>query len=495
MNKQWFDVDRKGLSKQVEEQPKGRLIGELVQNALDEPGVSKIAIKLALDGEVADLSVEDDSSEGFRDLSHAYTLFAESYKRNNPEQRGQYNLGEKFVLAVCEQTSIATTKGIVSFDAEQGRIENPDQKRERGSVFSGQMKMSAKEYEEVCQYLQTLLLPEGIIVSFNGEQLQPRKPIKVFDASLETLIADDQGVMRPRVRKTQVSVHEAQADETASRLYEMGLPVVETGDKWHVSVAQKLPVNKDRDNVKPAYLRAVRTAVLNAMLDQITQEDANQLWVRQASSDANCSDAAIKKVLDLRFGEKRAAFDPNDPEANKAWVAQGGTLVYGPMMNPQEWKKAKEAGAITAAGKLCPTAKPYGNDPAGKQVDVVTEDKYTDSIKNIVAYSKFLGQELLGEPITVTVVRTTNNFLACYAPGNLDFNLFRLGHRWFEQGVTEVVDALLIHEYAHHVSGDHLSEEYHDALCQLGAKSKRLALEKPEAFKPYQPNPAPSPGV
>ena len=38
MTKQWFDVDKAGLGKQAEEQGKGRLIGELVQNALDEAG-------------------------------------------------------------------------------------------------------------------------------------------------------------------------------------------------------------------------------------------------------------------------------------------------------------------------------------------------------------------------------------------------------------------------------------------------------------------------
>ena len=39
---EWFTVDRAGLGKQAEEHGKGRLIGELVQNALDEPGVTQI---------------------------------------------------------------------------------------------------------------------------------------------------------------------------------------------------------------------------------------------------------------------------------------------------------------------------------------------------------------------------------------------------------------------------------------------------------------------
>ena len=84
---EWFSVDRSGLGKQAEEHPKGRLIGELVQNALDEAGVTQIAVSLRLvpGRPLADLTVEDDAPEGFRDLAHAYTLFAESYKRGNPE--------------------------------------------------------------------------------------------------------------------------------------------------------------------------------------------------------------------------------------------------------------------------------------------------------------------------------------------------------------------------------------------------------------------------
>src|SRR3954470_3510111 len=109
MSRQWFEVDRAGLGKQAEEHSRGRLIGELIQNALDEAGVTQIAVALApVPGRpLADLTVEDDSPEGFRDLAHAYTLFADSYKRANPEQRGQYNFGEKLVLAVCESASIS----------------------------------------------------------------------------------------------------------------------------------------------------------------------------------------------------------------------------------------------------------------------------------------------------------------------------------------------------------------------------------------------------
>jgi hypothetical protein len=479
-NNQWFSVDKSGLGRQAEEQGKGRLVGELIQNALDEPGVTQIAVSLALvpGQELADLAVEDDAPSGFADLRHAYTLFAPSAKRGNPEQRGQFNLGEKLVLAVCEQASISTTKGTVIFDPEHGRIEKPD-KRERGSVFKGRIRMTQDEYSQVCDYLRSLLLPDGIVVTFNGNRLLPRTPVHTFTASLETQVADDKGVMRPTTRKAQVSLYEPLPGEVAA-LYEMGLPIVETGDRWSVNVAQKVPLNRDRNNVRPAYLRAVRSLVLNEMHARLTPEDGNADWVRQASSDPACSDEAIRRVLDLRFGEKRAAFDPNDPEANKKWVAEGGTLVYGPMLSGEEWRKAKGAGAIQSAGKLRPTAKPYGDGPDGEAVTVIPPEKWTPGMKAVAGYAVFLGKELMDVAVTVRFVHTTNNFAACYGSGRLDFNIFRLGHRWFEQGVTEDVDRLLLHELAHQHSGDHLSEEYHEAICLLGARLKRLALEKPD---------------
>lgn len=485
MSKQWFSVDRAGLGRQAEEQGKGRLVGELIQNALDEPGVTQIAVNLAMvPGQaLAELTVEDDSAEGFKDLSHAYTLFAPSNKRGNPEQRGQFNLGEKLVLAVCTRASICTTKGTVVFDPDQGRMEKPDEKRDRGSIFQGRIKMTNEEYAQVCDYIRSLLLPEGIAVTFNGDVVLPRKPIQTFQASLETQIADSKGVMRPTTRKTVVSLYEPLPGEVPA-LYEMGLPIVSTEDKWHVNVHQKVPLNKDRNNVPPRYLKAIRTLVLNEMHGKLTEEEANADWVRQASSSPDCSEEAIKKVLSLRFGDKFAGFDPNDKEAGKNFVAQGGTLVYGPMLSPQEWANAKKAGAIQPAGKVCPSPRPYSKEADGKNVTIIPQDKWSPGMKTIADYAVFLGNELMQVPVKVTFVNTTNSFLACYAAGgDLHFNLFRLGHAFFEGGINEEVDKLLIHEFGHQYSGDHLSEEYHEALCGLGAKLKKLAIEKPEAFR------------
>jgi hypothetical protein len=102
------------------------------------------------------------------------------------------------------------------FNHAEGRLEKSRQKRGRGSVFQGRIKLTGEEYPQVGDYLRSLLLPENIVVTFNGDRLLARKPLRTFEASLETPAADDEGVMRPRVRKTRVAPLEAKYNKGKS---------------------------------------------------------------------------------------------------------------------------------------------------------------------------------------------------------------------------------------------------------------------------------------
>ena len=48
---------------------------------------------------------------------------------------------------------------------------------------------------------------------------------------------------------------------------------------------------------------------------------------------------------------------------------------------------------------------------------VVSESEWTEGMRNIVAYAKFLAEELMGVEHCRSVVDTTNNFAACYGDG------------------------------------------------------------------------------
>jgi hypothetical protein len=484
MNNEWFAVDKEGLRKLIDHANKGRLIGELVQNALDE-NVAQVEITLKpMSGRsAAELAVTDDVPEGFKDLSHAYTVFAESAKKGRPEQRGRFNLGEKLVLAICESATICSTTGTVNFDNQNGRQLQPRRKRERGTEFRAIVRITRDELSEALACLRTLLIPESVTVTFNGETLQPRKPFHSFETTLETEIADEAGLLRRRLRRTCVELFEPAPNEVPS-IYELGLPVVPTGDKWHVNIGQKVPLNMNRDNVPPAFLRAVRIAVLNENHQRLEQEDGNSDWVRQATSDAACSNEAIGRALDLRFGKKRVSFDPSDREANHNAVAHGFTLVHSSQLSRTEWENARRADAIQPAGKKFPTPKPYGDDPNAEPEQLIGPDEQTPGMRRLVAYSQALARKLLNAEIRVDLSRE-NNFRAAFGGGRLVFNLGTLGHSFFDQGLTEDVDELILHEFGHHFEGNHLSEGYHNALTRLGAKLKHLALAEPEFFRQY----------
>lgn len=55
-----------------------------------------------------------------------------------------------------------------------------------------------------------------------------------------------------------------------------------------------------------------------------------------------------------------------------------------------------------------------------------------------------------------------------------DIILYQFSRSKVERGITEDVVQLIIHEFGHNESLDHLSSEYHEALCRIGANMFEL---------------------
>ena len=99
----WFTVDKDGLAKVLGRRGKAFAVLELIQNAWDAPGTTRVEVTLQPAPQArALLAVEDNSPDGFSDLTHAYTLFKESPKKADPAKRGRFDVGEKLVLAICD---------------------------------------------------------------------------------------------------------------------------------------------------------------------------------------------------------------------------------------------------------------------------------------------------------------------------------------------------------------------------------------------------------
>jgi len=504
----WFDIDKEGMRKVLARRSIAHALLELVQNALDEPGTTSVKVRISPVPRkpFAWVEVSDDAPEGFKRLSDAWTLFAESWKKGDATKRGRFNIGEKLVLAMAREAAITTTTGTVLFE-EAGR-RRTRASTEKGSLVWVLLRMTRADVAEAEAVLHRVLVPDGITltVAVTGEGpgddlstvVEPSEPLAVSTVSLPTEIADDGGYLRPTARKTTVAIHEP-ADDSGAWLYEMGIPVVQLDTPWSVDVQQRIPLNLDRDNVTPAYARKVHAAVLNTMREELSRSEehrgfsACEPWVREASGAPECDDDAFKAVLDARFGEDRVMADPSDREAGMNAVSHGYKLVYGNQLNAGKRRKLRELRAkgddpLVPAGRTrFKSPKPYSDDPDAPQVKVIPEYDWTDRQHEVVAYAKHVAAELgVTLQLTVRIVHTTNGFAACYSPGQLDLgqldlNLFRLGHDWFKgtgPGALERVNDLFIHEFGHHYEDNHLSSDYHDALTRLGAALTRAALER-----------------
>lgn len=478
---EWFTVDKEGLSRVLERKGKAFAIYELIQNALDEQTTRiDVTLERIAGSKHALLVVSDDAPEGFEDLSHAFTLFARSKKGGEASQRGRFNAGEKMTLALCSKAEIRSTTGTVIFD-EKGR-RRTGAKTQRGSVFTGHIRMTTEEISECEVAVRRLLVPEGVCLVFNGQMIRSRRPIRTVEASLPTEIADAEGFLRRATRLTTVEVYEPLDGEEGS-IFEMGIPITVTGDRYHVNVKQKVPLPMDRDSVPPAYLAKVRAVVLEAMAADLAADDANSAWVKDAVQrhGGDLGEGTVDRLAALRFGEKRVAFDPSDTEANHIAVMQGYQLVYGSQLTRQEWDVMRKAGAILPAGKVTPSPKPFS--PDGEPLKMLEPSKWTERMTAVVAYARRLAPRLIGVEIDVVITSTvTWPFAAAYGSRRLVLNLGRLGHRWFE-GDLEAINDLLLHELAHEACLDHLSSKYHEALTRLGARMTGLALTDPALFR------------
>ena len=371
----WIDVDLKGLRKILARRGKEFLVYELVQNAWDERA-SKVEVTLPrpVRGTTV-LTVIDDGPEGFRNLAHAFTLFAESYKKGNPQQRGAFNAGEKFVLAFCEQASLISTTGGFIFDA-QGRRRT--RKRTRvGTEFNGRLSLTVAEWEHICCAAHKLIPPTRTL--FNGKEIESRKPLHSYSIQLPTVKEDAKGRLRSANRTTEIRIYEPLAGEV-STLYEMGIPVTEIGDKWHVDVQQKVPVNLERDRVASSYLRALRVAVLNELAHHLTATDAANSWVRDAMADERVTAPSVKQVMELRFGSQRVTYDPSDPEANLIAASEGYTVIAPASLSAAEWTNVRKHEGSLPAGRVTPSPKPFS--PNGRPLELLErKDAWPELVK------------------------------------------------------------------------------------------------------------------
>lgn len=476
-NKPVLEVSTKGLAKLLSQDGLTWIAKELIQNAWDQE-ITRCQITIESTGHGrGQIIVEDDDPNGFADLSHAYTLFAESRKKGDVLKRGRFNMGEKQLIAYCVETNgevlIQSTTGGYRF-TKDGRSRTR-MKRDRGSYVRASFRASKVALDQMIEDVKRFIIPQGFVTVLNGQELQAREIASSTELQLPTVTEDENGDLKRTARKTQVTLYRTEEGETAM-IHEMGIPVVANPTPFHVDVGQKIPLNMQRDNVTPAYMQKVITAVGNLAVADLSDEEVSQAWVSQAIETMDSD--KVGEVITKRYGDKVVYHNPFEPESSAAAVASGYAVIYGSSFSKDAHSAIKSTGLTKSATQLFPSAGVSFSGDANAKLVNIPEEKWTPQMRVIAEYVSELHFELVGVRGSVDWFNDPRGYSACYGSNTVNFNKRRLGGGWIEAtktpaGFEKLLD-LTIHEFAHHYADSHYSDNFYNATTKLGAKTAML---------------------
>lgn len=348
----WFNVSKDGLANILARRGKSWAVFELVQNAWDS-GATSVEVHLTAEPGVAmsRLSVDDNSPEGWGDLSDAFTMFGQSRRAADPTKRGRFCFGEKMVLALCKEASIVTMSGAVKFDADGRHVLKS--RRESGTLFEGLIKMTRDEMAMAIADTLRLIPPVGTRI--NGAVLPKPELLKTFSVKLPTQWADADNNLRPSIRMTDVEVY-ATGDD-GGEILEMGIPVCSADFPWRLNVMQKVPLSLDRDSVTDAFRRALQVAAVNAMASTLREDQAVETWATEAIADSRITGEALGHVMTARFGDRAVVAVPGDPMANATAEGHGYSVIHGGALPGGVWANVRKHATVPTSSQVFPTPK------------------------------------------------------------------------------------------------------------------------------------------
>lgn len=468
--KSWFEVDKNGLAQLMAGKPKSFILRELIQNAWDE-NIRKciVDIKYKNDDNVIEISVEDDSPEGFKDITHAYTLYADTYKRSDVKKRGRFNTGEKLAFSVCKNVVVETTKGTIIFD-ESGRHES-DEKRKNGSIITVWFDGTQDDYNNIIQSIDKYLIPKGITFTINNKEYKYKTPIKVFKALLLSEIKNEStGIVGRTRRSTDVHVIKNDTDD-ASHIYEMGIPIQEIDGSFHLDVQQKVPLDQSRESVLPSFLKDLYAVALDNIHEDIDEDESAETWITEGMKGKNVSKEALHDVITKRYGDKVVVADNFDPNSIDDAISHGYKVLRGTELPKDVWSNTKKFNLIPSSSRLF-----------GHRTKCTPTVEPNEKQRLVALYAKKIAKRCIGIDIEVQFIDDRHIVPAEFNRNNiiLTFNLGKLPINFFDEPLKTT--GLILHELAH-FNGNHTQSSYHKLLTEIGEKLVIIALKEPEFFR------------
>jgi hypothetical protein len=466
---QVLEIDIQGYRQTLQNKGKPRILVEGLSNAFDTH-TDVVLVTFAQKDGWADLVIKDNDPDGFTNLKDAWTLFAASNRREDPEARGRFGQGEKELIAIAVDgglLSITSTKGSVRF-TKAGRVEEAA-KTPHGTILEARLKLNKTEAAEFVTLMRAIIVPKGVVFKFNDEIIERTEPVRTTQETLDTVIWDAEGNMRDTRRLTSVELFEAAGNRPY--IYELGIPVVEHDGRFHINVGQKVPLNSARDNVKPAYLRKLREIMLNSTFDLLTSVDQKSTWVKDVVAIA--TDEAFDSVMVGTYGKDAVIADPSNWEATKRAVDQNRTIIHSRSLSGDIRDRIRERETFKPAGQVIQTQVPTSPDG----IPPIPVEQWTEGMHAVAGYVQEVGHFILGYKPDVKFMPTNcgtggKRYPASWSDGTVTFYLRHLGKGWPDGVDQETLDALIIHEFTHATADDHFTDRFIHDIATIGASMR-----------------------
>ena len=476
-----LEVDTNGFRKRVAWRGPLGVLTELISNALDENITYCDVVFEHVEQQTYRIRVEDDSTEGFRNLDESYTLYADSYKAGILDKRGRFNVGEKIAIVLCDEAKIESTTGTRIFSEKQ--VKRSPKKRDKGTVFEGTIRCTRAQFDEACAQVVKIIPPENIRLTFNGAQINRPRQVALVSATLPTIGLNDEGDMYKTAAKTDIVIYEPSA-RSSGAIYELGVPVVDVDHPFIMDVRQKVPLSQDRNNVTPGYYRKLCGAVLDATANLLTEEQVRSKGITEGIAAAQ-SDEAVKAVMEKKHGAGAYVPDPGNREANGELFARGQHPVNPGTYDRDTWDRIRGAKALPSASDLIPR-RSVPPEPYRGEV--------TRGMQQVAALAKLICKEVLHKSLTVTFSGNENVTCSaqCGPEGaetvHLTFHVKILGESWFSESPVlsrENLD-LIYHELGHHSGAQDCTRDHCNQVTFVAASVSVLLQTKPELFADFR---------
>ena len=450
-----FEIDTKGFATQMSEMKLWRLIQEIISNSFDEKPVTVISCDIHENKKHQVVVEIVDNGNGFRDEKDIYTLFKDSYKRVNKNQRGRYNLGEKQFFARAVSGWVKTRKTFIEFQEDTRKVsEIPDFK---GAQVHAVFDLEEDEsLGETITLVEKVAVPNGKQLSINGTKVDAKTLVKKFKTRLPTVIA--QGANKKMVRRvedTEVFIYEKDSQEKPI-IYELGCMVQEMKQdlKWHVDVQQKIPQTTERSVISDAYLQKLYATITENTIDLIDSESSGANWISDALKGTNAKTS--EQILEKRYGTKDVMVKSSNYRDNERALEAGVHLVRSGELDSSVVSNLKEQGTLKYA------SQEFSSDgwETAKHVEPTPEMEHFAKICIAVA------KDVIGKTITVSFVTTKHTReIADYGGTHLRWNVRLCGGKKFFNNFGVKPIGVLVHELAHDKLGNndgdaHFSHEY-----------------------------------